>query len=522
MIPLKKNWEPAEEMLNDQFVYKSKERVSEVVQLLDAQAPSHKAAYIPTVISKLKDENGYVRLNAAKILTALLKGQNPKVWEDFFDQIFSKFSEFSKAMEKPIRKLFSDISSEEGAQVLYKKLPDLISNSEMNNTNIAEYLMNHFCLISGKTSRKIIHAIKHDEPFQDIKCPANISLSELEKLRENYKEKKKEVEELDEEGLPSNQPFYLILKEKYPGYEWEDREKWPSLPGIEFSLASLLLFDLEDIIYLPYQRFCTGKSAIPKELVKDLFTLFRDIKAIFPNDNTIERIFDWVSKGVKGEQLCLFSPVCPDYSYEKNGTTWRYTFDELGDGVGLVALRILGILPTFLAFFQKYNIKVKIILGLADFEALVQSNLDRVKVDFDEFIKRVSRSRKAIQESTTIPLDVIMCSELCGGLEEWKKLAEKYRLDFEKGHFGNANINKETLIEIINKREVIYKRWYGEFDSFEEYLPYLFAQGAEYAAVGEIASKLENCFLLGADQPAMASFYDVNGAIPALYVKPNY
>ncbi len=522
MIPLKKNWEPAEEMLNDQHIYKSKERVSEVVQLLDDQSPSFKAEFIPTVICKLKDDDGYVRLNAAKVLKALLKGQGAKVWEDFYDQIFSKFSEFSKAMEKPIRKLFSEIASEEGSRVLFKKLPDLISSSEMNNTNIAEYLMNHFCLISGKSSRKIVQAIKHDEPFNDIKCPVNIQTKDLENLRKEYKKKTKELEKLGATDFPGNWPFYLILKDKYPGYDWENRDKWPSLPGIEFSLASLLLYNLEDIIYLPYQKFCNENSPLPKELVKDLFAIFQEIKAIFPHERTIGRIFNWITKGLKGKQLTLFSPVCPDYSYEKYDNIWRYTFDELGDGVGLVAQRILNILPLFAKFFSQYNLNVKIVIGLADFEALVPSNLKRVNLTLEEFLERTERSRGAIAKACSVPAEVIMCSELSGGLQNWEKIANSFKKGFVDGEFGGSDLNKDSLLDIISKREAIYKKWYGELDSMEEYLPHLYAQGAEYAAVGKVVSKLENCFLLGADQPAMASFYDVSGAIPALYVKPNY
>ena len=60
-------------------------------------------------------------------------------------------------------------------------------------------------------------------------------------------------------------------------------------------------------------------------------------------------------------------------------------------------------------------------------------------------------------------------------------------------------------------------------DADEDYVTLLKAQAAEYATMGHIISrKFKNTLVLGADHARMCPFYQLDGALPVLYLRNNY
>ena len=79
------------------------------------------------------------------------------------------------------------------------------------------------------------------------------------------------------------------------------------------------------------------------------------------------------SNFVNSDSFHIIGPVCPDYSYiSTNKGRYRYTFESIGDGIGLVAKRAISNF-SILNFISKdliengLNLKFKILIG--DFEA---------------------------------------------------------------------------------------------------------------------------------------------------------
>ena len=79
-----------------------------------------------------------------------------------------------------------------------------------------------------------------------------------------------------------------------------------------------------------------------------LAQLFRETGAIAPNkleQRTISRFL------TENTALNFLSIVCPDYATRKDGDTVRYTFDSLGNGVGVVASRAFDVFTRLSRFF---------------------------------------------------------------------------------------------------------------------------------------------------------------------------
>jgi len=89
-------------------------------------------------------------------------------------------------------------------------------------------------------------------------------------------------------------------------------------------------------------------------------------------------------------------------------------------------------------------------------------------------------------------------------------------------NFGNSNINSKELGLICDARKPLLYKWFGKI-SDEQILEVVKWQGAEYAAMGEIAKNhYENPLVIGADHFKMQPFYQVSGDLPVLYLTSNY
>ena len=267
-------------------------------------------------------------------------------------------------------------------------------------------------------------------------------------------------------------------------------------------------------------------DSLPASLVQELSTVMKQLDVIYPTEQEMQLITNWLLKGIRGETLTIFSPICPDYSVEETGDPrcpYRHTFNQVGSGIGAIAHRLLKAYPYLESMLTKHGIKLNIVVGLGDFEALSESNLKRVNVTQEEFLNRCQKSKTAFENACLVPTEVYMITDLCDGHQAWLDTFEHFKNRLHKQDFGQSNLTREKLLTIVEKRKNLYDRWFGKKDTLEEYLPYAITQGAEYAAVGAIISKCrDNCFVLGADNDAMAPFYSIEKTTPTLYLERYY
>ena len=237
--------------------------------------------------------------------------------------------------------------------------------------------------IPGDVSHQVLWAIQHDIAINPSILPNNISLRQIEILREAYKQKLNLLG--NTENLPRNYIFYSLIKDRFPSFSWGYSERKmrvvidaPRLGNMDISLLSLLVgcFPFEGHSAL-YRRYPCIKN-VSEPLVNTLNTVFSEIYAIYPNEQNMLGIIKWLNRGLAGEKLNLFSLACPDYSVEKNPNSefkFIHTFKSLGAGIGLVAQRILNAIPVIDQMAKQLNIKITYTLAMADYEEIGRAHV---------------------------------------------------------------------------------------------------------------------------------------------------
>lgn len=378
-----------------------------------------------------------------------------------------------------------------------------------------------------KESRMFLKAIRDNTPLPSTVNIDRIPEATTENLREQYKRKKAELLASGWNGKPPNMPFYYIAVDKYPGLFPGNRVTPNMFEDLRVNVDTLLAFDLYPILreHFPLEPILEPKpsqSGLPIELIKDLYALYEKTKVSFPDKSWELRVFEWIYKGLNRQQLTVLSPVCPDYSYKLTGGKARYTFDKLGNGVGIVARKVLKVLPDFIQFCIKHKLPVQMWIGMADFEALDPENCKLLEITREVFLKRVEESRLAIEHAAPRGVHVVMCTERSGGQQRWKDMKAMYEQRFQANDFGASKLDEAGITRILEKRQSIFRRWYGERREQIDYLPQLYSQGAHCAGVATIASAFPNCLIFEVGSSAMSGFYDVSGELPALFIKSNY
>ena len=382
-------------------------------------------------------------------------------------------------------------------------------------------------LINGRISKKILWAIRTNQPLHSDWLSEEVTKEKLENLRKLYSEK---VQIYGKSNFPRNSIFYHIIQDKIPAYDWETKDKnvvfsSHTVSNMEISLLSLLLLDIDtERSTLKHRYSCL--NSLPKPILDELSELLITIQAIHPDQRAMQQIVNWLMAGLRGETLYTFSLACPDYSVEPTddpNCPYRHTFNEVGSGIGLIAKRVLEALPAIKKFLDKFGITVKSVLAMADYEVLSEVNLKRLNVSSGEFLHRINSSLQAFKEDSQIPLEVINVSKLCDGLENWQRHYSYFKEKFERKEFGNMLLDDGKLHEMLKARKQLYSQWYGARQNLEDYLPILLAQGAEYAVVNHIlAQNYSNCLVLGADHSIFSVFYNIEGSLPMLYLKRRY
>lgn len=393
----------------------------------------------------------------------------------------------------------------------------------------AAKLMAEYRLVPKGQAKRVLEAVA-DGTWGDIQPN-----DDLVELRLRYQRVLRDRLE-NRPAFPRNLPFYLLVQDKYPDFRWEVVEDDAGTPRVHFenmptlgklrpSLLSLLL-DRVPATSNRSDMLALQLADLPPELVDALRDTFVRADAARPTPAEIEEIGQWLRKGLAGEELTVFTPICPDYAYEETGNPalpYRVTFDGLGDGIGIVAGRALLAVPLFVENMRRCGLNVHSVIGSGDFEAFSTENLERLKLSETQFLDKVQSSSDTFRAQCTIEVESLMITDMCGGRSGWERLIDETHRRLESRDYGEARLDPKSIRRILAARKKLYEAWFERGPDPEAYLDVLHAQGAEYAVMGKIvAQRYAHPLVLGADHPAMRPFYGVHGRMPVIYLRGVY
>ncbi len=411
----------------------------------------------------------------------------------------------------------------------------------------AKEIADKYQLISKRDSKIILDSIVKKKPFPRDVCDKNkISLIQYRRVYEDYRQLKKQLAR-DMEDYPRNYPFYLMAKNIVPEFGWDKRRdrllvcesdvllKSKSKYVLKNVYVEKIALSISTILFRQEATMKAGNSWIERnfgqlprmysELKQDVSALLQSIDVIDVSADVLMSLLRVLSEAKDGYTVTFISPICPDYSYrvvKKDGkTSHEYTFEYIGDGVGLVASHALFVQESVSNLCRKYGINAKFLLISGDFEAYNESNLEGLEVSEQEFLDAIDRSVRALEEissydcvSTTFADFVKMDREEFK--KYWKASVEEYETILLRDEYS-VQING-----ILNSRLDLYKRWLGE-KTRSDYLSALRSQGAEYAMMGNMfKEEFDNPFVLGVDHHVMKYFYTVVGLKNVIYARRRY
>jgi hypothetical protein len=257
-----------------------------------------------------------------------------------------------------------------------------------------------------------------------------------------------------------------------------------------------------------------------------------DLQMLIPSEVMARKLLKVMDVCRSGQELIFAGAFCPDYGYVETGNPlvpYKYTFDTLGEGVGLVARQFARIIPELSLFFAELNIPHRFVIGIGDFEADSQAVLERVGVGRHEFIRRCQCSLDAFK--LLMPPEVLIELELFGAARG-KGVFRQYALESTKrmlaGDFGLMRTLHPDLAEVIARipaqYRTFYERWYQKEMDDASLRKLVFEQGGEYASVARIYQQDfgDNVIFLAGDRPEMNRFNAFWAPCPVLCAKRAY
>ncbi|KQP20517.1 hypothetical protein [Pseudorhodoferax sp. Leaf267] len=335
-------------------------------------------------------------------------------------------------------------------------------------------------------------------------------------------------------GQPKYLSFYRSIKTHFEGdFDWQFAEAQgkPQVlfdkPYINFarpSLLTLLTCSVRGDTSITPKLLVRYPSlrGMPLSLVRDFERLLNDLSFYLPDDDYIAVVAELLLKGLAGEQITLISPVCPDYGYETVTGGFRYTFDELRDGVGLVAGRVVGVLPHLQDLLSRHGIRSRIVIAAGDFEGLDDATVGRVKETRESFRQKLARSQERILRALGRPAASVFIAELAGGEAAWNALVGSAYQSLRGDDFAALMPTRVDLSSILDTRMPLYHAWHvGR--TRDQLADVLLRQCAEYAAMGQLFhATYRNALVVGGDHNRMMPFYWLYQRIPVLYLKRVY
>ncbi|WPO98687.1 hypothetical protein SFA35_18895 [Pseudomonas sp. HR96] len=398
------------------------------------------------------------------------------------------------------------------------------------NPSLAHYYVRNK-LTSKLISKRVLSPISSFlQPPADLIKALRIE-NEVPKLSEVFSR----FHSLDDErsGLPRYMPFYRFIQSKFPGFKWQVRASQgkptlildkPFINQSRPSLLNLLLCAVNDnTATTPALKVrYPAMQCLPDALVLDLERAFDSLSFAPSAAHFVARFAETLAKGLAGETITLVSPVCPDYGYESKNGRLRYTFEHLGDGIGLVAGRVAKTLPQLQAVLRKHGIDARLAVAAGDFEGFDASTLNRLKETREGFAHKLQISQGKLLEALGGEAESIMIAGAAGGEAAWHALTADAQQRLERHDNGCIVDNDLDYPSIFNARLPLYQAWHQQ-RSNEELMQILYAQGAEYAAIGKVfAAQWDNPIVIGADHNRMQPFYWLYSTIPVLYLTRVY
>jgi len=308
---------------------------------------------------------------------------------------------------------------------------------------------------------------------------------------------------------------------KRPGHRVPDFTGYPTVKGDRPSLADLarhvrgenhLRFDIFDKrTQRRVQPLCTMGR-----LGEDFAKLLVSMGVSLPPDAVMHAVADWLRRAHQGEGSTIFSGVCPDYMVGPDG---RYTFDDLGSGVGLVASRVRRSLPILAAWFVEHQLDVRFVVAIGDFEARSDETCDRVGLSRDEFYARLRQSQVAFADDLNLS-GLELTTPFATEIGDWDGIFSSCQDVVASGQMTGAfKLNDGDWKQVCKARASLYERWYGHGCDVDGILR---RQIPEYGTMGTLAERaFPNTLMLGGDSPVMASFWQMLGKSirPVVYLR---
>jgi hypothetical protein len=390
----------------------------------------------------------------------------------------------------------------------------------------ARAIAEQYALPETELSRQVMKSI-----FTGDDCPSSTPHSIrscLDGLRADYFRMR---DKLGAEVKPRYLPFYLLIQEKYPGFNWLESAGQLQIEtyfrGFKPNLLSYLLEMIPpDEIATTAKISKQVEDGVPVWLTAACREVFEQqgVCSLTPQDWL--RLQRWIQAGRRGETLSLVSPVCPDYSAEQGESrAYRFTFSSVGTGVGLACMRLFESLAVLAKLFTRLgrspNIKVFVLLG--DFEAFSATNCQRMGLSMEAFLARLRQSCASILAAAPLPLEVQLFTDCCGGMEGWQLGYGQMKARMTEAGL-QAGTGHPLVGAIAEARKPLYRRWFGDAQDDPHFFEKLVIdQGIEYALMGDVIERgFKNPLVIGADHHKMAPFYNFAADMPVMYLDRNY
>jgi hypothetical protein len=274
------------------------------------------------------------------------------------------------------------------------------------------------------------------------------------------------------------------------------------------------------------------REALGEELGMQLADLLFDLQMLIPPHRMAQLLARVIREGQQGQIITLVGAFCPDYAYEHTNNPhvpYRYTFDGVGEGVGLVAKQFARIVPELSRLLRFLGILHHFVIGIGDFEADSESCLERVKLDRQEFIRRCQCSLNAFRQ--LMPPELPLTLELFGEERSngrFRRYAQEATERMIAGDFGRMREVHDDLDEVLQRipsqYRTFYERWHGVTMDDEAVRRIVFSQGGEYSGVARIYDEDfgSNVIMLAGDRPEMNRFNAFFAMQPVLCAKRAY
>jgi hypothetical protein len=400
----------------------------------------------------------------------------------------------------------------------------------MMSQGISNYFVRNK-LTNKMISKYILSPISfQNEPPPDLVHALGINdiVGDISNIFEQYKK-----HDDDKPNIPRYMPFYRFINEKIPDFEWQIRKGFsqpisvlnkPNFCNGRPSLLNLIIAAITDEQHifpdLMIKHDCL--KVLPNDLVFDLEKLIIDCGFSSPKSIYWESISQALLRGLNGEKITLISPVCPDYSYETINGQSRYTFNGIGDGLGLVATRVVKTLPKVRDLLVKNGIDVEVVVAAGDFEALDSDSLIRLNETTESFSHKLKNSQQKIIKAIASGCSSIYFIDSKDEIESWNKSIKVVKNLLSNGCYGCMSELEIDFSKLLNKRLPLYRAWHPQKNN-KEFMDMLFLQGAEYALMGKkFSESFTNPLVIGADHVGMMPFYWFFNKVPVFYLKRGY